>query len=342
MKKITVLIFIALFAISCNNNQTDLEESNIKGKVWKIQETSFEGEEKFGKYQVGDKNYWGNNLYILNEYGNLVESHTLDKKGKSETVSKYSYNENNTCSEISTFSEDELIGKQTNIIQGNKIAKVKLFDEDGELENIYQYEYSGQDLTSGKIFNKENKLTKTFENKYSNGFVEERIVKDSIKEVSAITKYLRNNNGDIIEEIVSYPKDTSENKYLFGYEYDKMKNWIKQFQFDKEGKIENIIVRKIIYFGDSKESKAENDFIGMWFVIDDNDWIEFREDKKYDFGYKDWIKESGNWEIDTKQQLLTFRANDPDDSRKYKYDFDGYHMVLYTVQGDEKLRLEKR
>ena len=25
--------------------------------------------------------------------------------------------------------------------------------------------------------------------------------------------------------------------------------------------------------------------MGMWFIIDDNDWIEFRRDKKYDFGH---------------------------------------------------------
>ena len=90
--------------------------------------------------------------------------------------------------------------------------------------------------------------------------------------------------------------------------------------------------------------KTDKDFTGIWFVVDDNYWIEFRSDKKYDAGYKDRIKETGTWEIDSEQQILTFRADDPDDSRKYKYDFEGYRyqMILFTIQGEEKLRLEKR
>jgi len=342
MKQILGFLLLAIIAISCNSNQTDLKESNIKGKVWKIQESSFEGEEKFGKYQIGDKNYSGHGLYVFNDFGNLLESHSLSRNGASKEVSKYLYNSNNICTEISTYSEDKLKNKQVNVIQGNKITEVKLFDENGELENFYRYEYSGNYIVSGKILDKKKKLTRIWQNKLNNGIVKSQTVKDSLENIEYVVKYNRNNNGDVIEQIISYVEDSTEYKYSFNYDYDKKNNWIKQYQFDKEGKIKDIIIRNIFYFSDSKEYKTEKDFIGMWFVVDDNDWIEFRKDKKYDLGYKDRIKESGNWEIDAKQHLLTFRANNPGDSRKYKYDFESYQMVLYTIQGDEKLRLEKR
>jgi hypothetical protein len=80
----------------------------------------------------------------------------------------------------------------------------------------------------------------------------------------------------------------------------------------------------------------------MWFVLDDNDWIEMRGDKKYDSGYSSRIKSSGTWEINVNENLLTFRANDPSDSKKYRFEFEGYQLVLYTIEGKEDLRLEKR
>jgi len=169
-----------------------------------------------------------------------------------------------------------------------------------------------------------------------------QIVKDSLGKITSIRTYERNNQGDISTQKIEYPKDTTEYTYTFQYDYDEKENWLKQYQFDEDGKIDDILVRNIIYYDESKEPKKDKDFIGMWFVVEDNDWIELRIDKKYDSGYKDRIKETGSWEIDSKQQILTFRADDPDDSRKYKYEFEGYQMILFTIQGEEKLRLEKR
>lgn len=342
MKKLAELLFIAIIAISCNTKKTDLEESNIKGKVWKIQETSFKGEEKFGKYQIGDKNYYGHSLYIFNERGNLIESQVLDRKGKPEDISKFTYNEDNLCIEITTLEDNELKRKQVNSFQGHKLIEVKLFDKKGEIVNTYRYDYKGDVISHGKILNKLGKTVNTFENDLSNEILNSQTVKDSINQVISITKYKRNKNNDLIETLANYPKDSTKYEYTFDYEYDKKNNWTKQYQFDKEGKIESIIVRNIIYYNDSKVKKDENDFIGMWFVVDDTDWFEFRKDKKYDYGYKDKITESGNWELDIKQQILTFRANDPNDSKKYKYEFEGTQIILFTIQGEEKFRLEKR
>lgn len=340
--KLTAILMCTTILFGCNSNKNDLEDHNLKGKIWKLKETSYEGEEKFGKYQIGDKNYWGHQFYLFNESGNLIETQRLDRKGKVERVSKYIYDDASNCKEITTYEDDDVVQKKVNLIENNRIMEVQVFDKDAELTKKYQYNYSGSDISDGKIFNGNGGLNISFENELSSGLLEKQIAKDSIDEVTSIITYERNREGDITKQTVEYPKDTTEYFYTFQYEYDDIGNWIKQFQFDKEGEIKDIIVRNIIYYDKSDEPKSENDFVGMWFIVDDNDWIEFRSDKKYDKGYRDRIKETGIWEVDTKQQILTFRADDPDDSRKYKFDFEGHQMVLFTIQGDEKMRLEIR
>ncbi|MEJ6663160.1 MAG: hypothetical protein QNL31_02555 [Flavobacteriaceae bacterium] len=340
--KLSIILIIATLLSSCTSNKNDLEESNLKGKIWKLKESRYEGEEKFGKYQIGDKRYYGHQLYIFNEEGNILESEQLDRKGKIEKISKYSYDEKGNCIEITTYEDDKVINKQVNQIDNNQIIEVQVFDDDGELTERYQYDYSGSDISGGRIFNSDGSLNLTFQNEMSGGLLSKQIVKDSLEQITSIRTYDRNKQGDILTQKIEYPKDTTEYTYTFQYDYDKKENWLKQYQFDKDGEIDDILVRNIVYYDDSKSAKTDNDFVGMWFVVDDNDWIEFRADKKYDSGYKDRIRETGNWEIDAKQQILTFRADDPDDSRKYKYDFEGYQMILFTIQGEEKLRLEKR
>lgn len=51
---------------------------------------------------------------------------------------------------------------------------------------------------------------------------------------------------------------------------------------------------------------------------------------------------SGTWELDKKQKLFTLRSNEDDDSKKYRYDVADKGLVLYTLQGKEIVRLEKR
>lgn len=341
-RNFVIILVFAILLTSCSSNKNDLEELNLKGKIWKLKETRYEGEEKFGKYQIGDKRYYGHQFYVFNEEGNLLESQQLDRKGEIESVSKYSYDKSGNCTEITTYEDDEVVQKQVNQIADNQVVEVKVFDDEGNLTEKYQYDYSGSDISGGKIFKGDGSLDLTFKNELSGGLLTKQIVKDSLDQITSIRTYERNTEGDIVTQKIEYPKDTTEYAYTFQYDYDEQGNWLKQYQVDEDGKIDDILVRNIVYYDESKAAKTDEDFVGMWFLIDDNDWIEFRSDKKYDSGYKDRIKETGNWEIDIKQQILTFRADDPDDSRKYKYDFEGYQMILFTIQGEEKLRLEKR
>lgn len=345
------IIYILIFAIfaSCNNSKNDLVESNLKGNVWKIEDTSYEGEEKFGEYVVGDKNYWGHSFYEFNKAGNLIVLKIFDDDGENISVSKYKYDKANNCIEIETYGNDELTQKQIIKIKKDKITEVNVFDEEGELTSIYRYNYSGKDISTGTVFDENGNITNTFVNDFKNGFLVKQTLKDSIGEIIRLITYKRNKVGDVIEQVTQYPKDTKDYKSSFSYDYDEKRNWIKQYEFDKEGKIENIVIRNIVYYGDDKKTYSEKDFIGIWFVIssddswfDEDDWLEIQENKSFDIGYDSKVWKSGVWEVNLKENVFTLRADKDDDSKKYKYKFEGSQLVFSTIQGVEQFRLEKR
>ena len=340
--KITIILIFATLLTSCNSKKNDLEKYNLKGKVWKLKQTTYRGEKKFGKYQIGDKINYGHSFQIFNEDGNLIETQILDKNSKIKKTYRYSYDENGICSEVTTYEDDKVVEKQINKVEKNHIVEIQVYNEEGTLSDKYQYVYSGADISSGKVFNGDGSFRLSFQYEFSGGLLTKEIVKDSTEEISSIRIYERNKQGDIITRKVEYPKKTNTYSYTsFQYDYDKKGNWFKKYRF-YDGEIDDIIFRNIVYYDESKTPKTDKDFIGTWFVVDDNDWIEFRSDKKYDSGYKYRIKEMGTWEINTKQQILTLRADSPKDSEKYKYDFEGYQMILFTLLGEEITRLEKR
>jgi hypothetical protein len=343
MKRTAGLLMVAVVAISCNSKRNSLEQSNIKGKVKKIQETSYYGEGKVGNYKLGNKSSDVNNLYLFDEKGNITEMQSLNYNGKPEQISKYLYNNNDDCIEINTYKEDKLVGRYESKIEGGKVVEVKIFDENGNVNETYKYSYAGKQVSNIKIINKDGKPINSISYKSSHGVVDSQTRYDSTGKILMTYIYKWNKKNDLIESSFIYPNETEEHKTTYDYEYDKKSNWVKQFELDNtdKGEIDKIVIRNISYFDDVKNSKS-GDIVGMWFVIDEKDWIELRKDKKYDSGYEDKINESGSWEIDEKQQFLTFRATDPGDSKKYKYSFEGNQMVLSTIQGEEKMRLEKR
>lgn len=342
MKRILIIFISTTIITSCSKSKTDLDNYNLKGKVWKVQETTYDASEKFGKYYSDDKEYSGHSYYEFNDSGNLIEFRSLDKKGKTKWNQNYTYNDDNIRTEITTIEDGKVDRKDINHIANDKIIKVDVYNKDGEKTSVSNYNYSGSNIISGSIQNKDGKTTLTFENEWNNGQLTKQTVKDSLGNLDYYQEYIRNNFEDVVLYTYSSPTDSIKSTYKFEYEYDDKNNWVKKYYFDKKGKIDNIIIRNIVYFDDSKKNRTEDDFIGMWFIMDDNDWIEFRKDKKYDSGYSSRIKESGTWEVDFETELLTFRANDPDNSKKYRFSFEGYQMVLYSMDGKEKSRLEKR
>jgi len=121
----------------------------------------------------------------------------------------------------------------------------------------------------------------------------------------------------------------------------------KSHLFDEEKKILNIITRNIVYFGDENRTYSEKDIIGIWFVIssddywfDEDDWLEIQGNKSFDIGSDSEVSKSGTWEANPKEKVFTLRTEN--DSKKYKFMFEGSQLVFSTIQGEEQFRLEKR
>lgn len=250
MKKIiTVFLVIATFFTSCGFKKNDLEKSNLKCKIWKLEETKFEGKDKLGKYQIGNKKEYGHRFVMFNREGNIIENKLL--YGKEEEIlalEEYSYDNDGNCKEIVTYEENEVVQKQVNKIDNDKITEAQIFDKNGRPGNKYQYNFSGEDISGGKILTSDDKIIKTFKSEYINGLLVKHVEMDSNKEITKIETYKRNEKGDIIYQKVEYPKETVEYVNSFEFDYDEKGNWLKQYQIDKAGKIEEIIVRNIVYY----------------------------------------------------------------------------------------------
>lgn len=269
-----VILVILSFLAGISPIKDNLAKYNLKGKIWKVKETSYEGQEKLGKYQLGDKNYAGHSLYIFNENGYLTEKQTLDKEGKvneylkyklddnnnltkKQTLNRdeemehallYSYNQDGNCTGINSYQKGELISKIANEIENNQIVESKVFNGAGELIRSIQFNYSGSYISETKLFDDAGKQMYTIANKWSNDLLTQKIATDSRGEITYIRTNTWNENGDLIKRIIEYPEDSVGHTITYKYDYDDKRNWIKQYQFNGDNKIGKIRVRDIVYY----------------------------------------------------------------------------------------------
>lgn len=251
MKQLASLLMIAFIAFSCNteksNAKSDLEESNLKGKVWKIEKNIHETNQNMRCPCGGEKDECKQMLFVYNKKGNLVESSELDDQGKILLTSRYAYNRGDVCSEIKRYSGDKYVGKKEHIIQRGRVTEVREIDEDGKIENVIKNEYTAGEISGGKVLNKIGEVVSSFHNEFSNGQLDVITEKNAAGDILSVSKYKRNSSNDVVELIKSYPKDSREIKFTFTYDYDNNGNWTQQtLLFD--GEIAGIFVRNITYY----------------------------------------------------------------------------------------------
>ena len=340
MKQILYIIICLITLSACSDKRNGLDELNLKGDVVKYYQTQYEAEEKFGKWELGDKSYYGHSLMIFNDDGFVKEQQSLNKDGSIDMRYVNSFKDG-LLSETSSFDEnDKLKAKSVYNSSGGKIVSSKEYDEEGKLEREINYNYKGELIASVEIL-KNGTVTSKFENFFSGDQLDKQIHYDSLGQVSSISKYKRNSNDDISKYQSLDEGGKVDYEVEWEYEYDDKGNWIKQYD-KNDGKIENISVRKIIYKEDLNKNWTKNDIVGIWFEINGNTWIELKSDNSYDWGYRENIKDYGKWEMNTENSILTFRSNTPDKSKKFKYQFDELNMVFLTINGRKEMELEKR
>jgi len=251
MKQLAYLLITTFIIFSCKsekyNHQSDLQASNLKGKVWKVEKTIHNADEKITTCPCGEREDCKQALSVYNEKGNLDEYTTIDIDGKILVTSRYSYDRNDLCKEIHRYSGEKLVGKELNIFRGDKLIEVKVINADEVTENVYKYEYSGNEVSDGTTLSTSGEIVGSFHNEYSDGQLDSQTKKDNTGNITVITKYKRNTHNDVTESIYTNHSLNSEYKLTFDYEYDSKGNWIKQTQL-YNGKIVAIIMRNITYY----------------------------------------------------------------------------------------------
>lgn len=250
MKQFAGLVMVICLLLSCSsekvNVKSDLEASNLKGKIWKIQRTIYKVGDKV-KCPACQRDNDKNSFYVYDDEGKLIKCSEMDENGDTVLVYRYIYNHRGVCSEVDKYSGGKIKGKLVNLLQDGRVTEVKEYNEEGNVENIYKYKYEENEISSGKVLKTSGEIVSSFNYEYLNGQICSQIEKNGTGDLWTITKYKRNSNNDIIETTKSYPKDANEYKPTFEYEYDNQGNWVKQTQF-YEGQIAGIVVRNITYF----------------------------------------------------------------------------------------------
>jgi hypothetical protein len=256
MKKIVFIFVVIIFVISCKSEiyspKTDLEASNLKGRVWKIEKTIFKAGDK-AKCPCSGLNEDKQTFYTFDDKGNLTESSKVDEDGNIVLISRYLYNRNGVCCEIADFLPGGTpAGKEVNIVSRKKVTEVRAYDEAGDIKNISKYVYSGSEISQGKTFNKAGDLVSSFQNIYKAGQLDSRSDRNILLSTSVVTRYKRNTSNDISEYTVTNSSDSIDYKITMEYEYDNQGNWVKQTQV-YNGEIQGIILRNITYYNQENQ-----------------------------------------------------------------------------------------
>jgi hypothetical protein len=138
-------------------------------------------------------------------------------------------------------------GKDVPVFDGKKTTGFKSFNANGQIESTLSLTYSGEEVGEESTINADGEIISLVQNEYVNGQLVSQTEKYGNGEVKQINKYIRNANNDIIEYLIILPKDNSQFKFTYNYDYDDAGNWIKQTRL-YEGEIEIVVIRNIEYY----------------------------------------------------------------------------------------------
>jgi hypothetical protein len=343
--KYLFIILSTSILIGCTKKNNTLKNYNFKGKVHKVYENTYDAENKFGKWQIGDKKNYGHSLMTFNENGYLTESISYDKENKILQRDMITYDDENILSSNNIIDSDgKLVSKYIYTKDSeNRIIKTQQYDSDGKIKETYKLIYNSSDRTiKGKLLNNEGKLETSWENEWDDDLLIMQLIFNGHGKLQSKSYFEYNENGDIRQTKFTTASDSITDIIKIIYDYDNEYNWIKKSTYDKEGKIDAIVTRRIVYFGGAGSNLNDKKIIGIWQEIGENDWIEFKKDGTYDKGYNDKIRDFGIWEMNDEQNILTLKSEDKDRSKKYSYSYDEDKLILSTIDGSDRIEYIKR
>lgn len=261
-----LLIFVSILISSlCFSQNNDVKKEGLFGKVKSVSFANYDVKELDGQYLKGQKkqeSFFDD--YVVTDYninGNrILETYKKTDNSIRKTI-KYTYNEKNQVTEIST---DKFGKEKFEYNEKSQLINHTSFDENGRIDNFITYsydtlgnlleekftnftykyfynsnklkikleKYDNDDISKGKIFKSKVEPTSFNEYKYD---TENRISEKT--EISKTRKdeesYLYDNFGNILVEIINIDKKNDGSSYStimrkYIYKYDENQNWISR------------------------------------------------------------------------------------------------------------------
>lgn len=226
--KISLLLITFGLLTSCYNSN-DWNKFGLNGKIKTYLERNYEAEKKFGVWENGDIEYYGNMRVSFDSDGNLQWVEHLDHNNElsGKNIPK---RENGDIIEQAYYDKDGELNRKTKIIHNSK----------DELEFI-EYNKDGEKFTKGKMYFTNNRVIKQQYQTFEDNEVKEEyiVVFEYDKDGNLVSQKQTDKKGGIT--------------YFLKFEYlafDENKNWTKRLNYDSEEseEPENIVIREYEYY----------------------------------------------------------------------------------------------
>lgn len=256
--KLLAIISILMFFSGCakNNNQTDLQIENLKGKVKSVREKDYEAVEKFGKATKGEttRGFTPIRLTKYNEQGNMIEQNRYFSDGKEENKSHFQYNENGKKlkKEIYDVAKESMYRWNYEYDEQGKLIEINIYDSNGELIRKIIYRYDEKDRVIEEIgYNSEGNLEdrQTYEDNGLKNKTESHYNQNGV--LVFRNDYVCDEKGNVITQEYNlygfYGKDINT-KITYEYKkYDEKGNWTEKIQY-ADDVLDQITEREIEYY----------------------------------------------------------------------------------------------
>lgn len=261
MKHFFILLSSSFTILSCNNTanvksaeaatNTDLIQQNLKGKVQRIEETSFTVDSTGTNKQDSIIN-----ISDFDEKGYQPSFSTKDLTGKTHTSQTIKHDDKGTFLEIVSTKDGKPDFKlETEVDKDGKYTGGKRYDstekQDGYFTDLMTNENGV--VYAGKYHKMNGEIFSTWNAVYKGPLYLAGSSMDSMGKVNYTDTVKLNDKGDAIEDVTTTKRgaDVKTEKTSFKYDsYDDKGNWTQRTTYNEKGKPTKITKRTITYYKD--------------------------------------------------------------------------------------------
>ena len=338
--KLKLYIILLLSVISCKEKYSE-KEYNLKGNVKSLYVRSYDNIIENGENKVVHIKYGNEDIKTsFNKNGNVI--YQSYPEGYDSIVP--TFNSNNQLIEMKRFSFDKLENITKINYKGKKVIEELTFNNNNKLIGKSIFKNNNLDLPILiEYFDESKEKIWIINNEYNKDQISKSTFKDLIQNERYVTEYKWNSNRELEETVDTHNGEKEVKKYV--YQLDNKKNWIKREIFDEKGVLKKTNFRKIVYYNffDNlffKSSSKNAQLKGVWTEINGNDWIDFKANNKFEYGYKDDIEFQGDYEFNKSDSLLSL--NSIDNGKKYKIQIKGNKLIFKLLNGEIEKEFTKK